>query len=217
MQHRIQGIPALVALDGRTGQVVDANARDTVSRSGFDLAGCCRQWGADVPEPKSVFEEVASSSAPAGPRWPKVEKIDAAAARAAIQQAEALEEAQQVVFRDTLIKLLENVLNKPDEVKFRSIKKTNKALIEKIFGQPEGAAVVLLTQAGFQDGEEAMTLPGPPDGRAHAVWELLARSARDMKLAKVLEEEKKRPPERSFGGEGGRHAIGRKPTRGGGG
>eukprot|EP00932_Pfiesteria_piscicida_P004018 SRR837773.1392.p1 GENE.SRR837773.1392~~SRR837773.1392.p1 ORF type:complete len:182 (-),score=67.78 SRR837773.1392:136-624(-) len=162
------------------------------------------------------MEEVAASK-PSGPVWPKAEKIDAAAAKAAIKRVEAMEDGKQTAFRDTVLKLLENVLNNPEEAKFRTVKKTNKTLSEKVFTEPEGAAVELFVLAGFQDEAETLTLPGPPDGRTHAVWEVVARSVRDAKLAKVLEEEKKRPPERSFGGgEDGRHQIGRKPARGGG-
>jgi len=222
MQFGVKGIPSVVALDGRTGNLLDASARGTIQNAGFDLLACARNWGANVPAgtPKEELTvlQAAAASGSSGVVWPKVEKIDGAVARAAIQRAEALEDSKQAAFRDTLLKLLENILNNPQEVKFRTIKKTNKALSEKVFSDPEGAAVELLKQAGFQDEAELVSLPGPPDGRMHAVWELLARSARDAKLAKVLEEEKKRPEARTYGGdENGRTAVGRKPTRGGGG
>lgn len=218
IRFNVTGIPFLVALNGQTGAVLDANARDSVGRSGFDLAGCCRSWGVNLPDCSSqtALQAAAAPRASQGPKWPEVVKIDQAEAKATVLRMEEIEESKQIVFRDTLIKLLENVMNGPDEPKFRTIKKNNKALNERIFSEPEGAAVVLLTLAGFEDGED-IVLPGPPDGRCHAVWEILKRSARDMNLAKVREEEKKRPLDRSFGGDGGRHQLGTDRRRSGGG
>merc|ERR1719159_508778 len=37
--------PTIVALDGRTGNIIDPNARDTLSRNRFNFAECLRDWG----------------------------------------------------------------------------------------------------------------------------------------------------------------------------
>lgn len=218
MRFNVTGIPFLVALNGQTGAVLDASARDSVGKSGFDLMGCCRLWGVNLPDcsPQPALQAAAAPIVSQGPKWPEVAKIDQTVAKAAVSRMEGIEESKQIMFRDTLIKLLENVMNNPDQPKFRTIKKNNKALSERIFSEPDGAAVELLILAGFEDGDDVV-IPGPPDGRCHAVWEILRRSARDMSLAKVREEEKKRPPERNFGGEGGRNQIGTDRRRSGGG
>merc|ERR1711972_730584 len=109
-------------------------------------------------------------------------------------------------------------MNFPAEARYRTVKKSNKALMERLFTDPPGAAVDLFLAAGFKEEEDTLTYENEPDGRCRAVWEMLQRACRDSRIAKLREEDKSRPGERSFGGEGGRHQLGggRRRSAGGG-
>mmetsp|Transcript_100291 Transcript_100291/g.251440 ORF Transcript_100291/g.251440 Transcript_100291/m.251440 type:complete len:520 (+) Transcript_100291:195-1754(+) len=227
----VQGIPSLVALDGRTGQVLTTSARDVVVQNNFDLLAACRAWGkgtAPMPQPVAPPTPVTPAAPPKRPEPAEVE-IDKAAAEAALAKVAALELDSQVTFFETILKVLNNILQNPEEAKFRSLKKGNAALQSKLFSHGDNAATELLLLAGFEDTAETIALPGPPDGRCTAVRNALQspgeaaamnklRKERDAKIAEEVEKDKNRPPERSFGGdEKGRHNIGssRKPRGGG--
>lgn len=227
----VSGIPAVVALDGRTGRVLDANARNAITTHSFDLLACCRAWGIaqSAPAP-AVPAAPAVAATPAKKPEPEATAIDTLAAEAALQRIAALEVSVQESFYSTILKVLNNALQNPQDPKYRSLKKGNAALQSKLFAVGDGAAVALLLLGGFEDSEEAIGLTGAPDGRCTAVRDAIQahaeeekmnqlRKERDARIAEQVEKDKGRAPERRFGGgDDGRHNIGRgKPSRGGGG
>eukprot|EP00928_Gymnodinium_smaydae_P028622 TRINITY_DN21785_c0_g2_i1.p1 TRINITY_DN21785_c0_g2~~TRINITY_DN21785_c0_g2_i1.p1 ORF type:complete len:516 (+),score=134.18 TRINITY_DN21785_c0_g2_i1:103-1650(+) len=228
----VRGIPAVVALDGRTGSVLDNNARDAITRNRFDLAACCRGWGVEpaaaAPAAPAAPAEPARPAAPPRNPEPAAVAIDAAEAGACLDRVDALEWAVQETFYATLLKVLDNTLQNPAEEKFRGLKKGNAALQTKLFSVGEGAAAALLKLAGFNDGDEVVALPGPPDGRCTAVRDLVRergegakmrqlRKERDERIA--AEKDKNKGQARTMGGDGtGRNNWGadRRGPRGGG-
>lgn len=231
----VRGIPAVVALDGRTGQVLDQNAREAITSNHFDLLACCRAWGvaaAPAPAPApAALSPAAPAAAPAPVKNPEPEpaEIDLGAVRAALGRVSEMDPAAQETFYATLLKVLTNTLQNPQEPKFRALKKGNAALQSKLLGVADGAAAALLTLGGFEDGAESIALPGAPDGRCTAVRDAVQKQAeeekmaqlrreRDAKIAAEVEEHKKRGPDRSFGGdENGRSSIGKSRNQGRGG
>eukprot|EP00929_Paragymnodinium_shiwhaense_P072302 TRINITY_DN36709_c0_g1_i1.p1 TRINITY_DN36709_c0_g1~~TRINITY_DN36709_c0_g1_i1.p1 ORF type:complete len:527 (-),score=140.00 TRINITY_DN36709_c0_g1_i1:262-1842(-) len=231
---QVRGIPAVVALNGQTGQVLDMNARDAIARSNFNLAACCMGWGVAAPQAAPVVPAAPAAPAeppkPARKPEPPAVEIDSDAATAALDRVCALEWEVMEPFLVTMLKVLDNPLQNPSEEKFRSLKKTNAALQGKLFNHGEGAAVKLLTLAGFVDNVETIGLAGPPDGRCTAVRDIVQkrgehekmsqlRKERDKKIAEEVEKDKSRRPERTMGGDGsGRNTYGggRKPAGGGG-
>lgn len=226
----VRGIPSVVALDGRTGQVLAANARDVIVQNNFDLLASCRAWGkGTAPAAPPPAPEPAKPAGPPKRPEPAEIALDEAAVEAALAKVNELEVDGQVIFFDTILKILNNVLQNPEEAKFRSLKKGNAALQSKLFGPADNAAVELLQLGGFEDSAEVITLPGPPDGRCTAIRNAIQvpgeaakmnqlRKERDAKIAQEVEKDKSRAPERSFGGDDkGRHNIGssRKPRGGG--
>lgn len=229
----VRGIPSVVAIDRKTGQVLDREAKNAIAQSRFDLRAACSTWGiqATIPEERTVLQEAAASSAPT-PKTaaPPPVAIDLAVVKQALGSVDEAELEAQETFYATLLKVLKNVLDNPTEPKFRSLKKTNAALQAKFFGVGDGAAIALLKLGGFEDGEETIGLPGSPDGRCTALRdavqehaEALAmarlRKERDAKIAGHLEEDKKKGPDRKFGGDSdtGRNTYGAGRKRGGGG
>mmetsp|Transcript_67859 Transcript_67859/g.196346 ORF Transcript_67859/g.196346 Transcript_67859/m.196346 type:complete len:525 (+) Transcript_67859:175-1749(+) len=227
----VRGIPAVVALNGGTGTALDTQARDAITRSNFDLAACCRGWGVPVAA-EPVVAAPTPAAAPTGPPKkpePEAVSIDTAAAESAFERIRGADVETQDVFCAAMLKVLNNVLQNPQETKFRSLKKGNAALQTKLFNVADGAAVQLLTLAGWEETPEVIQLASAPDGRCTAVRDALLRFAeeekmkqlrreRDAKIAEEIEKDKSRPAARTYGGsEDGRHQIGRgKPSRGGG-
>merc|ERR1712136_274547 len=123
----------------------------------------------------------------------------------------------QEVFFATGLKVLENVLKNPDEVKFRQLKRKNPALCSKLLEVAGDAGVALLDEAGFKENGEFLALAGPADGRCTAVRDkLIAAStkafekhARDERIKEELEKDKGRVT-RYGGSEGGRMNLGRR-------
>lgn len=204
----VRGIPTLVALDGRTGRVLEASAVQTVSRNNFDLASCCRSWGVAAPavapsQPAGGQALVAAATpepaAPPKKPEPPPCAIDGAAARGALARVAEQEWAIQEAFYVTLLKVLNNTLQNPGEAKFRSLKKGNAALQGKLLGVGEGAAAQLLLLAGFQESDEVISLAEAPDGRCTAVRDEVQSHADEQKMrelrrerdAKIAEEVKK--------------------------
>ncbi|KOO25462.1 ankyrin repeat protein [Chrysochromulina tobinii] len=60
-----------------------------------------------------------------------------------------------------LLKVLSNVIEKPDELKYRSLNKTNKNLSQKLF--PHQDAVAFLYACGFEESKEGVQLPEGAD------------------------------------------------------
>jgi len=232
-KYTVRGIPSLIALDGKTGNTLDADAKKSLINANFNLSTCCTQWGAPAgaaaPAASSLQAELMKPVVSATPKVPepKAVEIDVAVVEAAVERLDAVEWAIQEMFYTTLLKVLNNILQNPQEAKFRSLKKGNAALKSKLFDVAESAARDLLQLAGFEDSAETIGLAGPPDGRCTAVRDAVTskgekrkhdqiRKERDARIA----EEKKRAPARSYGGnENGRSDIGRRGAagRGGGG
>jgi nucleoredoxin len=215
MMYSVRGIPSVVALNGSTGSILDSNARDAVARNRFDLAACCRDWGVAVtsPAPALAPAEPPKKAEPPRKPEPKALPIDDGAAKDTLRAVAEVEWSAQEVFYVTLLKVLNNVLQNPEEPKFRSLKKGNAALQTKLFGVADGAAAKLLVLGGFEDGE-VIALPGPPDGRMTALRDCVSefaetehmrqkRKERDAKIAEEMQKDKDRPDAKKYGGADG--------------
>eukprot|EP00930_Biecheleria_cincta_P077622 TRINITY_DN64927_c0_g1_i1.p1 TRINITY_DN64927_c0_g1~~TRINITY_DN64927_c0_g1_i1.p1 ORF type:complete len:176 (-),score=45.25 TRINITY_DN64927_c0_g1_i1:300-794(-) len=100
---------------------------------------------------------------------------------------------------NVLVKLLENVIKNPSEVKFRSVRRENAAIKAKVLDCPGGAAV--LVAAGFAEDADTYTLsPGASVDHFEAFVEHLKvhakaqheahiRAVRDEKIAAAKKEE----------------------------
>mmetsp|Transcript_4243 Transcript_4243/g.13276 ORF Transcript_4243/g.13276 Transcript_4243/m.13276 type:complete len:504 (-) Transcript_4243:327-1838(-) len=229
----VRGIPTLVVLDAATGRLISTDGRGDLTRGGFDVATCLHAWGVPAAPATPAAPSAPSAPAPAAPRaaaGPPPLAIDDAAADAALARVAVEAWEVQEVFFKTGLKVLDNVLQNPDEPKFRQLKRSNAALQSKLFGVAGGAGLELLDLAGFAtSGEDGLCLGGPPDGRCTAVrqkmqaaataaWERDARARRDARIQEELEKDKERRP-RYNGGDGERMQVGRGrgPARGGGG
>lgn len=228
---QVRGIPSLIILDAQTGRQISADGTSDVGNSGFDIEACLRAWGAPS-EPAVETPALAAASQPeAKPDPPKksgppASDIDEELAQAALARVRDSEYEVQETFFKTGLKVLENTLQTPGEPKFRSLKTSNAALQSKLFSVGDGAAKDLLLLAGFEESEDVLALPGPPDGRCSAVrdkmqaaataaWEAKARADRDARIAE--EKAKDKPARASGGNENGRHNIGSDRRRQGGG
>merc|ERR1719461_1166937 len=59
--------------------------------------------------------------------------------------------------KDILVKLLGNVLNDPNNTKYRAVKLTNKTIEEKLL--PAAGAFEILFSVGFEEAEDKLLLP----------------------------------------------------------
>ena len=59
--------------------------------------------------------------------------------------------------KDILVKLLGNVLNDPNNTKYRAVKLTNKAIEEKLL--PAAGAFEILFSVGFEEADDKLILP----------------------------------------------------------
>jgi len=231
----VRGIPSLVILDATSGKPISTDGRGDVQRNGFNLTACLQQWGvAQTTPPAPAAPAVpAVTEAPAPPKkvGPEPIPIDDVAADAALERVQAEPWEVQEVFYNTGLKVLDNLIQNPDEPKFRQLKRSNAALTTKLFAVGGDAGIVLLDLAGFQPSADGqlLVLDGPLDGRCTAVrnkiqatgtaaWERHAREQRDAKIKEEMEKDKDRPSRYSGGGDGsGRMDIGRGRRGGGGG
>lgn len=234
----VQGIPSLVAIDRRTGNVLDKNARDMITRCNFDLSACCRNWGITAAPPAAAPAVIPTPApaatlaapVPAKKPEPAPTDIDSEAVNAALMSLSDVEDdSVKEVFCVTILKVLNNTLQTPQEPKFRTLKKENAALKSKLFDVADGAAAALLKTAGFTNSADVISLGDPPTGQCTAVRDRvqqfaeeekmrLLRKERDARIAEEQEKDKGKAPERKFGGgEDGRHNIGAGRRRGGGG
>lgn len=226
MSFGVKGIPSLVVLNAQ-GQVITTTGREDVTQCNFDLRECMRRWGVSAapvaPVEPTPAPPVAQDTFPTPPALP----IDDVVIDAAILRVTDEAWDVQEVFFATGLKVLENVLKNPDEVKFRQLKRKNPALCSKLLEVAGDAGVALLDEAGFKENGEFLALAGPADGRCTAVRDKLiaastkafekhAREVRDERIKEELEKDKGRVT-RYGGGEGGRMNLGRRgPARGGG-
>lgn len=232
MQYGVRGIPSLIILNAKTGAVISANGREDFTNNFFDIPSCLRAWGmtpAAAPAPKPVITQPPAPEKPAGPPAPAPLPIDDATADAALTRVAAEPWEVQEAFFTTGLKVIGNVLDKPDEPKFRQLKRTNATLNSKLLGVAENAGTALVLLAGFEAvSDELLTLGGPPDGRCTAVrdriqsafntaWEKQKRAERDAKIKEEIEKDKSNQPVR-YGGCDERPTYGasRKPRGGGG-
>lgn len=232
--YGVRGIPSLIILNAKTGAVISSDGRQDFMSNYFDIPSCLRAWGvtpAAAPAPTPVITQPPAPEKPAGPPAPAPLPIDDASADAALKRvAEQPWEVQEAFF-STALKVLGNVLAKPDEPKFRQLKRTNAALNSKLLSVAEDAGTTLVVLAGFEaTSDELLVLGGPPDGRCTAVrdrmqeafntvWEKQKRAERDAKIAAEIEKDKNNPAVR-YGGSDERPSYGasrRGPARGGGG
>lgn len=237
---QVRGIPSLVVLDAQTGRQLSADGRGDVMRLNFDIGACLRSWGvvAQPSAPAVASTAPPPAAAPAAPPkkvGPPPLPIDEEAAQAALHRVTAEPWEVQENFFKTALKVLDNALQNPEELKFRQLKRSNATLNSKLLTVARDAGEALLGLAGFQpgqasDGSEALTLEQPPDGRctavrdrlqtaANAAWEKHAREERDARIKEEREKDKARQT-RYSGGEGGGGRMdlgrGRGPARGGG-
>ena len=59
--------------------------------------------------------------------------------------------------KDILVKLLGNVLNDPNNTKYRAVKLTNKTIEEKLL--PAAGAFEILFSVGFEEADDKLILP----------------------------------------------------------
>jgi len=238
MTYQVRGIPSFIILNGKTGSLISSDGRSDVSNHRFDIAACLRSWGvndtaAASGSSSSVKEEAAPEPKKPKKVGPEPLPIDEDVAKAALDRVKAEDycEVQEPFFK-TGLKVLNNTLENPDEVKFRSLKCGNAALSGKLLNVAGGAGTELIRLAGFEEtgeGEAKMlTLPAAPDGRCSAVrdrlqtaataaWEKKARIDRDARIKEEIEKDKARGPARSYGGdENGRSSVGGGRRKGGG-
>lgn len=235
--YGVRGIPSLVILNGRTGAVISANGREDVSSKGFDLKACMQGWGM-APTPAAAVPAAPAPAAvapakPAAPEWPEPEAIpvDDAKLQPALERVAAETWEVQDAFFSTGMKVLNNILQKPSEEKFRKLKRTNPTLGSKLLDVAGGAGTELVLLAGFEaTSDEFLTMPGEPDGRCtevrnrmksshYSAWENNARKERDAKIAEEMSKDKANAP-RYYGGDGdggGRSSYGADRHRGRGG
>lgn len=191
----------MVAIDGRTGNVLSTDAKQAIAQSNFDLNTCCRTWGValqggQAPAPAAQEHMTVLQAAAAGPPpapkepdpGPPPSAIDDAAAKAALTKVGELEWSAQETFYATILKVMNNMLANPAEDKFRSLKKTNAALQSKLFGVADGAASELLKLCGFEDTEEVITLSGTPDGRCSAIRNAIKQYAEQQNMNRLRQE-----------------------------
>lgn len=234
--YGVRGIPSLVILNGRTGAVISSNGREDVSSKGFDLKACMQGWGvaaAPAAPAPAAPAPVAAAAKPAAPEWPEPAPVpvDDAKLKPALKRVAAETWEVQDAFFATGMKVLNNILQKPGEEKFRKLKRTNPALSSKFLDVAGGAGTELALLAGFEaTSEEFLTMPGEPDGRCtevrnkmksshYSAWETHARQERDAKIAEEMAKDKASAP-RYYGGDGeggGRATYGADRRRGGGG
>eukprot|EP00746_Dinoflagellata_sp_MGD_P152277 gnl/MRDRNA2_/MRDRNA2_83551_c0_seq1.p1 gnl/MRDRNA2_/MRDRNA2_83551_c0~~gnl/MRDRNA2_/MRDRNA2_83551_c0_seq1.p1 ORF type:complete len:580 (+),score=166.65 gnl/MRDRNA2_/MRDRNA2_83551_c0_seq1:218-1957(+) len=198
---QIRGIPSVVAINGRTGEVLDPNAKQAIAQANFDLNACCQRWGVTLqggtaPTPQADEGLTVLQRATLGPPAAKKEPdpgppptaIDDGAAKAELAKIGGLEWTIQETWYATILKVLNNMLANPAEEKFRSLKKTNAALQTKLFGVADGAAATLLKLGGFEESEEVIRLPGTPDGRCSAVRNVIKQYADQQNMQRLREE-----------------------------
>lgn len=227
---QVRGIPSLVILDAQTGRQISADGRSDVMNNRFDIAACLRAWGAPS-EPVAATPALPAPVAkpePTKKSGPPPADIDEELAKAALSRVSNAEYEVQETFFKTGLKVLENTLQSPGDPKFRTLKTSNAALQSKLFSVGDGAAKDLFLLAGFEESEDAFSLPGPPDGRCSAVrdkvqaaataaWEAKARVDRDARIAAELAKDKANPARSAGGNENGRNNIGSDRRRQGGG
>lgn len=244
MAFNVKGIPSLIILNGSTGQPISMDGRGDVMRNNFDIARCLSAWGvsavAPLVAPAAATSAAASTTvsavkdAPmplAKEAMPEPLPIDDVAADTALARVAAEPWEVQEAFFKTGLKVLDNVLQNPGEAKFRQLKRSNASLQSKLFNVAESAGLTLLDMAGFKpDGDDLLSLAGPPDGHCTAVrkkmqaaataaWEKHARAERDARIREEVEKDKQRTVRYGGSGDGERMQIGRGrgPARGGGG
>ncbi|CAE8630445.1 unnamed protein product, partial [Polarella glacialis] len=223
---QVRGIPCLVVLDGQTGRQITADGIGEMRRTNFNI---------EAPPASPVVAAVQDkpsepSAAPKKAGGPPPAPIDEDRCKAALARvADETWEVQEPFFK-TGLKVLENTLQTPDEIKFRQLKLSNAAISSKLLSVAGGAGKEMLCLAGFEETGDVLGLPSAPDGRCSAVrdrmqaaataaWEKNARAERDARIAVEIEKDKNKPAVRySGGGDNGRTQVGRGgPSRQGGG
>mmetsp|Transcript_39055 Transcript_39055/g.107603 ORF Transcript_39055/g.107603 Transcript_39055/m.107603 type:complete len:171 (-) Transcript_39055:84-596(-) len=104
---------------------------------------------------------------------PPAEGLDSALATLSSQPWAAQEACYSV-----LLKLLQNLVQNPEEPKFRTVKRGNAAIKAKVLDCPGGADVLL--RAGFVEGPETYVLP--PDASVEALRSVLERLQNESSL-----------------------------------
>jgi thiol-disulfide isomerase/thioredoxin len=213
----VQGIPQVVVLNGRTGATISTTGRNDLAQNRFDLRECMKQWGIPAAEAPAPAATAAATSAPASKKpevpEPAALPIDEEAASEALKRVATEEWEVQEAFYNTALKILNNILQNPGEVKFRELKKSNAALAAKVFRVGDGAGTKLLELAGFNGSSDELLKIESLDGRLTAVrdrikvagtaaWEDQARKERDAKIKAHMEKDKANQARYSGGGDG---------------
>merc|ERR1719171_329343 len=191
-------------------------------------------------QPNSAAASVpaAKPAAPAQPsapkvdtsRWPTGVPIDEESCATMLERIAGVDWEVQEAFYSTAMLLLRNILDKPSEPKFRSIKTDNAKIKSKVLDVADcGKDLFLL--GGFTEEGSVLQHPTGAEGKVRTLYDKISaaanaakekqlRSERDKKIAEeVAKDSKKRPP---TGGAGGNERMNKslgsdRKGRGGGG
>lgn len=230
-KFQVRGIPHL-GVFGADGRVMTVNGREDLARTSppGNLAQCMSRWAPASVAPPETAAALPAPAAPAVPkidtsRWPAGAAIDDAACAALLEKISGEPWQVQEPFYSTVMTLLRNVLDKPEEQKFRIIKTDNEKIRAKVL-DVAGAGKDLLVLAGFMASGLTLQHPKGAEGQLRSVYDKVSsaataakeknlRAERDARIAEEKEKDKARRP--TGDGDGGRLTVGRDGGGGGGG
>ena len=222
-RFNVRGIPH-IGVFGPSGQIVAQNGRDTMAgmhergiRSGV-LAQCMAIW---QPNSAAASVPAAKPAAPAQPSAPKVDTshwpagvpIDEESCATMLERIAGVDWEEQEGFYGTAMLLLRNILDKPSEPKFRSIKTDNAKIKSKVL-DVGGCGKDLFLLGGFVEEGSVLQHPKGAEGKVRTLYEKISaaancakekqlRAERDKKIAEEVEKDAKRRPLNGPGGGGG--------------
>ncbi|CEM17404.1 unnamed protein product [Vitrella brassicaformis CCMP3155] len=131
-RYGISGIPSLVLINGRDGSLINKEGRQQALQPNF-VQGLPMGGGLDA----------------------SVRGVDLEAALEALDSSGVGDEEKRIGL-ETIATVIRNVVNHPGEAKYRTLKKSNKSVQQKL-GRPEFAQ--LLKVAGFREQQDSYTIP----------------------------------------------------------
>mmetsp|Transcript_37387 Transcript_37387/g.81691 ORF Transcript_37387/g.81691 Transcript_37387/m.81691 type:complete len:318 (-) Transcript_37387:117-1070(-) len=157
--QRLDGVSAASVQSASAARPPPAPAK--VARSGYGRSQASAGSGAPV-DPRSPMREILRETAARRGAPPPPSKPAAAADAVPIKaqfhaMSSRMPAAAVAAAKDTLVVLLGNVVKNPGDAKFRTIKRGNPKVHEKIGRHPE--CVAMLKAAGFVESAETWDLP----------------------------------------------------------
>jgi thiol-disulfide isomerase/thioredoxin len=207
-RFNVRGIPH-IGVFGPSGQILAQNGRDLLAqvhergaRNGL-LAECMAIWhpnsvAAPVPAAKPAAPPQPSAPKVDTSHWPSGVEIDNDSCTKMLDCIAEVDWEVQEAFYSTAMLLLRNILDKPSEPKFRSIKTDNAKIKSKVLDVADGSGKELFLLGGFAEEAALLQHPTGAEGKVRTLYEKISaaancakekqlRAERDKKIAEAVQ------------------------------